>query len=697
MESKNIKMNAIIKIFRNFLFVYLFFGGVSYSLAQEIKNEVPKIELKYHIIAKAYEDSIVLRFAPTTPNALPAHIESGINIDQKVVKGKFPYQIDEWTSVNKTPIKPWPLIAFNTEEYKKNKDLMLVAQALYGNILSSKTDEISKVKEQAESLSNLFYLSLLSADYDANAANSYGLRHVIKTKIKPDEKLFFRIYSNFNHPLFKVDTTMTFVTYGEWDANNNPSFLFIQNKEKAVELKWPVNRELYRWSGFYIERSEDGNNFTRVNKKPFLVFRDDTKYDATYVDSLKQNYKKYFYRIQAIDPFGDLTGYSQTVEGMGVDLTAPGQVSLEEQSDNGNGIKLSWTFLEGAPKDLDYFVIKKGSYINNITDSVITIRPGTYNYFYSEKAKTRSTYFEVHAVDTAGNVRVSNPVRYFLPDTEPPLPPKEFKAKIDTNGVVSLKWQLDTLDELIGYRVYRNNNKDHKFVCLQEGYLEDTIYHDTLNLKTLTDEVYYAVCAVDLSYNHGKMTEAVRLVKPDILPPYPPNIIDYKVSDGKVTFTWTPSPSEDVVSYSIIRKYLSTNEETNIKIGIPKSESSYTDENLKHGVMYEYSITAVDEVGLISKPSFPLTIKAYSNKVTENITLKTLSDNEQSGIEWTIPKDKPLYYIIYKDNGNGLQQYANANANENKYVERNNSTAKNYGLQAIYPNQVKSEIFTLIK
>lgn len=683
---------------RKFVLVGSILFWIGHSvIAQEIKNEVPKIELKYHIIAKAYEDSIVLRFAPTTPNALPAHIESGINIDQKVVKGKFPYQIDEWTSLNKTPIKPWPLNAFNTEEYKKNKDMMLVAQALYGNIPSSKTDEISKVKEQAESLSNLFYLSLLSADYDANAANSYGLRYVIKTKIKPDEKLFFRVYSNFNHPLFKVDTTMTFVTFGEWDANNNPSFLFIQNKEKAVELKWPVNRELYRWSGFYIERSEDGNNFTRVNKKPFLVFRDDTKYDATYVDSLKQNYNKYFYRIQAIDPFGDLTGYSQTVEGMGVDLTAPGQVSLEEQSDNGNGIKLSWSFLEGAPKDLDYFVIKKGSYINLITDSIARVRPGNYTYFYPEKAKVRSTYFEVHAVDTAGNVRVSNPVRYFLPDTEPPQPPKEFKAKIDTNGIVSLKWQLDTLDELIGYRVYRKNSKDHKFVCLQEGYLEDTIYHDTLNLKTLTDEVYYAVCAIDLSYNHGKMTEAVRLVKPDILPPYPPNIIDYKVSDGKVTFTWTPSPSEDVVSYSIKRKNHSTNEETDIKRGISTTESSYTDENLKHGVLYEYSITAFDEVGLISKPSFPLTIKAYSNKVTDNITLKTLNENEQSGFEWTIPKDKPLYYIIYKDNGNGLQQYANANANENKYVERNNSTAKNYGLQAIYPNQVKSEIFTLIK
>lgn len=314
--------------------------------SQNNENSVPKIEIKYQIMAKAYEDSIVLRFAPTSPNALPAHIESGISIEQKVVRGKFPYQISDWTLINQTPIKPWPLTAFNTEVYKKNKDMLLVAQTLYGNIPSTKSDEISKVKEQTEALTNLYYLSLLSADYDVMAANSYGLRYVIKTKIDSDEKLFFRIYSNFNHPLFQIDTTMTFVTYGEWEAHNSPDNLYIKNREKAVELSWPVNRELYRWSGFYIERSDDGINFKRVNNKPFLVFRNDTKYEAQYVDSLEQNYHKYYYRIQAIDPFGDLSSYSQIVEGMGVDLTAPGPLSLEENSDNGNGIMLKWKFTD---------------------------------------------------------------------------------------------------------------------------------------------------------------------------------------------------------------------------------------------------------------------------------------------------------------------------------------------------------------
>lgn len=98
----------------------------------------------------------------------------------------------------------------------------------------------------------------------------------------------------------------------------------------------------------------------------------------------------------------------------------------------------------------------------------------------------------------------SNPVRYFIPDTEPPKIPENFNGTIDQNGIVKLTWDTDTLDQLAGYRVYRTNQVNHDFVCLQQGYLSTNEFYDTLSLTTLTDEIYYAVCAVDISYNHSK-------------------------------------------------------------------------------------------------------------------------------------------------------------------------------------------------
>ena len=46
-----------------------------------------------------------------------------------------------------------------------------------------------------------------------------------------------------------------------------------------------------------------------------------------------------------------------------------------------------------------------------------------------------------------------------------------------------------------------------------------------------------------------------------------------------------------------------------------RENNKFEDTGLVHGEMYEYSIVSIDKVNLISEPSFPLNIKAYSNKM----------------------------------------------------------------------------------
>ena len=68
----------------SFLMITLFFKADCQT------NEVPKIKLKYGIIAKTYPDSIVLRWAPDDANALPAHIESGVRNERLKKNDKRP-------------------------------------------------------------------------------------------------------------------------------------------------------------------------------------------------------------------------------------------------------------------------------------------------------------------------------------------------------------------------------------------------------------------------------------------------------------------------------------------------------------------------------------------------------------------------------------------------------------------------------
>ena len=139
--------------------------------------------------------------------------------------------------------------------------MLLVAQTLYGNIPSTKSDEISKVKEQTEALTNLYYLSLLSADYDVMAANSYGLRYVIKTKSIRMKKLFFAYTAISTIHFFQIDTTMTFCYLWGMGSHNSPGQFIYKKQGKAVELLLVYGIGALSMVRFYIERSDDGINF----------------------------------------------------------------------------------------------------------------------------------------------------------------------------------------------------------------------------------------------------------------------------------------------------------------------------------------------------------------------------------------------------------------------------------------------------
>lgn len=671
---------------------FLFLSGI--ILGQE--GQVPKIVLKYEIVAKTFQDSIVLRWAPNSDNALPAHLEAGVWIEKLIVTGKLPYKIGKWERITKTPIRPAPIEGFNNDVSKKNEYAMLGAQLLYGKIPNSPVaSEIEQVKDQASMLNSLFSLAMLGCDYSPLAAQLMGLRTRVSLKIKPEEKIFFRIYSAYRNTLFSVDTTMTFSTYNEWNADQRPKFLNAVSMEKMVELRWPFNKEFYRWSGFYIEKSKDGKNFERLNKKPYIIMSPEPKMDIYYRDSV-QNYIKYYYRIQAIDPFGDLTDYSEIIPCYGSDKTPPSKIRLNEKTNEGNGIKLDWRFEHDKPdSDLDHFIVKKGPGVDYIHDTIIVLPKNTYTYFFDQKAKIKSTYFEIVAVDTAGNSTSSNPVSYFIPDTEPPKIPEGFSATIDTSGIVHLNWKIDSLDELLGFRVFRKNALNHEFVCLQQGFLKQSNFTDTLALNTLTNEIFYSVAAIDESYNMSKLAETIRLEKPDKIAPAPPQIYDYMLNSGKVTLRWQASPSEDVASYEIYRAD-DTGKILSIVKGIKLSQFEYTDSLLAHHKKYSYYLKSVDKSGLVSNLSFPLEIIAYTNNQKKSIQLYWLSEKDKTGFKWLDPNPKPDFYILFKDLGDGLLQYTNVDANQTQYLDKLNTNKRlRYGIQAVYPNQSKSEIYTL--
>src|SRR5690606_38657836 len=122
-------------------------------------------------------------------------------------------------------------------------------------------------------------------------------------------------------------------------------------------------------------------------------------------------------------------------------------------------------------------------------------------------------------------------------------PPTGLTGKIDTNGIVTLRWAMGREPDLMGYRVFMANAPDHEFTNLSPAPFADTTWTDTITLKTLTKRICYKVVAVDRNFNHSAMSAMLTLTKPDIIPPVAPVFSGYSVTDGTVMLKFVPSSS----------------------------------------------------------------------------------------------------------------------------------------------------------
>ncbi len=119
-----------------------------------------------------------------------------------------------------------------------------------------------------------------------------------------------------------------------------------------------------------------------------------------------------------------------------------------------------------------------------------------------------------------------------------------------------LRWKANTEKDIKGYRIFRSNHPQHEFMNIHPAVVLDTLYIDTININTLTKNIYYRVMAIDLRENRSDLSEILQLKRPDKIPPVTPLIKDFVVEKGRIVLNWLGSSSEDVVLHRIYRKPL---------------------------------------------------------------------------------------------------------------------------------------------
>jgi uncharacterized protein len=700
-KSKNIR--GFILMF--FILVLCSINAMAQTKAKTVKEPDPR-KASISVIARVDNDSVVLRWAPSTPGGWIIANKVGYNVERIMIEKDKPLNTIDYVKLTAIPVKPLSLDRWKGIATKENMFASIAAQALYGKSFNPRPTDAknaSVLKNAADELTNRYSFSLYVADNDAKTANGLGLRWVDKN-IQKEKQYVYRVYVAEKTSEYTFDTGYVVVNIKPYQKYPSPSNFRFESGDGNIKLFWEEMEPFY-FSGFYLYRSEnDGKNYSKLNKMPIIVATPEkASKEATpnYNDTLTINYKKYKYKVIGVTPFGELSDAVE-ITAFSKDLTPPPAPLIKKPKQvSDKGIKISWE-LKNPPSDFKGFIISRS---NNSLNSfeIITknLLPINVKEFTDNLTNDYEAYYAVGAVDTAGNMSFSLPVLASRIDTTPPAPPKGLHGKINKQGIVTLSWNLGREPNIIGYRVLRANDPTHEFIQLTGQIHHDTVFVDTISINTLTRHVYYRIAAVNRRHQHSELSPILSLNRPDIIPPAEAVFDDIFVTDTSVYLHWANSPSEDIAKQILVRK-IQGDKKWGIIDSLKPKVSSYIDKKVRKTIIYEYSIITLDSSGLSSKPAMSVQARPYDTgkrKPVEHFTAEYIKLNNTVALKWQytpLQTSEKYWYLIYKAGSDGVFKELKAvKSQESSHIDTQITDGSfQYGIVVMTSNGGESKMTT---
>ena len=645
------------------LFFFLIISAVAFSQNKKTQTAVipvtDTLKVTIKLQARFQGDSIVLRWGTDNSFAWRNLNNIGYNIERLELDANNKPETS-FKKINNTPLKPWPEAEWTQRISSSDNYALVASKALYGKTFVVNAVEKTKTgKNNDNSVSNLnqaasgeeqrFILAMMSASFSQTAADGLGLRYTDKN-IHKNSKYIYRVMAASASPLFRTDTALFIIETKKEFPITPVQKLEVYEGEKQISLRW---LDVEHYAGYYIERSDDGKNFTRLSENPYIQFsseKNSKDNEFTYNDTIPVNYKKYYYRIKGISIFSEISEPSDIITAQGRDRTPPAQPFIYKAEYKGkNTAVLDWSPYTPSP-DLKGFFISRGHDIKGPFDVLHEniLPPATRSFTDTKVIEGGLNYYIVTAVDTAGNIVTSLPRYVVTPDNTPPSKPVGLKGNIDRKGVVRLSWKPGKENDIEGYRIYRANASDHVFNPISST-VPDTVFQDTITLNTLTKHIYYKIVAADRNKNNSQYSDVLELKRPDIVPPTAPVINDFKSGDQSMEINWSCSNSEDVVKQILYRRV--KDQDWKIIAELSQKINIYRDTLVERNNWYEYCLEAVDDAGLHSDKSFPLNVKVYDSGIRpgiQNFLVIKSPDGKSLQLKWNYQEKGNYWFVIYR-------------------------------------------------
>lgn len=517
-----------------------------------------------YITGKVCKNEVWLRWAASMPDLWEESLQKGWTLERydfdtlkmaEAARKNLPY-----APVRTTILIP-PFLRFDTAVLASMADTNIYAavlgEAVYspdlsltmGGLALSAWDHIAKEIERKQLrfvMANLAY----DRSFSVACAGSMGYKD---RQTEKGHYYLYRLYPDFSDTLAGSFDTALYFTRMEPGLMNPPvQEIKMETEYRLTRLEWDVRFAAKRSVGYYVERamvSRKGvaQKYERLNRTPLNILQQQESFLMAYKDSLPDTERSYVYRVVGVDLFGEefLVAQSRACKSgsLPVDVAVIDSVAFDAKGK----MFLYWSYPQQgltAVQGFSVYLMPLPDWDENKAVLISSQIPSSAVRCPLDNAPMGvSSYFYVKTHGKDGKSTLSRPYFYWKKDSIAPLAPQNLSYTVDSAGVVCISWNPAADKDLAGYRVFRRHNRDAEPVQLTAKTVSDTLFYDTLSLRT-PQHFYYSVRSVDVSGNISKHSEL--LAVKNLLPDKPaPAVFSRKSKNGddKVELVWYNSRS----------------------------------------------------------------------------------------------------------------------------------------------------------
>ncbi len=210
---------------------------------------------------------------------------------------------------------------------------------------------------------------------------------------------------------------------------------------------------------------------------------------------------------------------------------------------------------------------------------------------------------------------------------------------------IKIVWRPHSNERINSYIIQRSNPKTAKWeeIDTVEGRLQAE-YID----KDLDDNVIYNYRIVAVTFdNISSLSSEIVKAQTKALPEGILSLNASKNLPRKITLSWEPSQSSDVIKYTIYRSLDSSDYFDKIKT-VNSQTLKFEDFINEDGKIYFYKISSVDKDGLESNLNINSVMGVTLSKVSKPIITLAQIQGEKAILNWQSTDKRSSSYIIYK-------------------------------------------------